>query len=100
MQEKTPFEVIKFYVGVGGKKLLKMKSNFYNGGTALHFAIGAFAKQKIIELLLTVGGLELLDITDGGGFRIIDYCDTAEREAIINSLTYLLRKTRSYLSET
>lgn len=39
----------------------------------------------------------MLDITDGGGFLIIGYCDTAEREAIINSLISI--KKNSKLSE-
>ncbi|GFH46346.1 hypothetical protein CTEN210_02820 [Chaetoceros tenuissimus] len=71
-----------------------MKSNFYGGGTALHVAVGSFAKQEIIELLLRVGGLELFDITDGGGFRVLDYCDAPEREVIVNSLVSIEKNSK------
>lgn len=71
-----------------------MKSNFYGGGTALHVAVGGFAKQEIVELLLRVGGPELFDITDGGGFRVLDYCDAPEREVIVNSLVSIEKNSK------
>lgn len=94
MLEETPLEVIKYYVNLGGKTSLKIKSDFYCGGTALHIAVGGFGKQEIIELLLKEGGLELLDITDGGGFRVLDYCDAPERETIVNCLVSIEKSSK------
>ncbi|GFH46374.1 hypothetical protein CTEN210_02848 [Chaetoceros tenuissimus] len=82
----TPIEVIQFYVDIGGKKLLLMQSDYHFGRSALHIAVSVYKTQEVIDILLRVGGLEILDITDYGGFQVIDYCDKAERELIINSL--------------
>lgn len=82
----TPLEVIQFYVDIGGKELLLMQSDYHFGRTAMHIAVSIHGTQEIIELFLKVGGLELWDITDNGGFQVIDYCDKAEREVFINSL--------------
>lgn len=82
----TPLEVIQFYVDIGGKELLLMQSKNHFGRTALHIAVGIHGRQDIIEHFLRVGGLELLDITDKGGFQVIDYCGKAEKEVIMNCL--------------
>ena len=86
MHKGTPLEVIQFYVDIGGKELVLMQSDYHYRRTAMHIAVGINGTQEIIELFLKVGGLELLDITDNGGFQVIDYCGKAEKEVIVNCL--------------
>ncbi|GFH46430.1 hypothetical protein CTEN210_02904 [Chaetoceros tenuissimus] len=96
MYHSTTFEIVKLLVDIGGKKLVNMQSNHpeHRKRTALHIHLGlswADSKpvklhRKIIELLMRVGGVELLEIEDEDGYRIVDYCLEHERNIIIKCL--------------
>ncbi|GFH57149.1 hypothetical protein CTEN210_13625 [Chaetoceros tenuissimus] len=90
----TTFEVVKLLVDIGGKDLVMMQSNDpkHRKRTALHIHLGLSRRrtvelnEQITELLLRIGGVELLDIEDEDGYRIVDYCSEHERNIIIKCL--------------
>ncbi|GFH46426.1 hypothetical protein CTEN210_02900 [Chaetoceros tenuissimus] len=90
MYECISFEVVKLLVDIGGKDLVMMQSARleHRKRTALHIhlGVGFWRHQKIIELLVRVGGVELLEIEDEDGYRIVDYCLEHERALIFNFL--------------
>ena len=80
MCSNTTFEVVKLLVDIGGKELVNMQSNrpADRERTALHIHLGVSlieskpveVNRKIIELLVRVGGVELLDTEDEDRYRI------------------------------
>ncbi|GFH48848.1 hypothetical protein CTEN210_05324 [Chaetoceros tenuissimus] len=96
MCRDTTFEVVKLLVDIGGKDLVMMQSNHpeHRRRTALHIHLGgcvccpkpAELKLQIMEFLLRVGGMELLEIEDEDGYRVVDYCLEHERKVIVKCL--------------
>lgn len=96
MCNETTFEVVKLLVDIGGKNIVNMQSNDpeHRKRTALHIFLGLGGPdskpveldRKIIELLVRTGGVELLELEDEDGYRIVDYCLEKERKIIIDCL--------------
>ena len=92
MYECISFEVVKLLVDIGGKDLVMMRSarSEHRKRTALHIHLGVGEwrhNEKIVELLIRIGGMELFEIKDEDGFRLVDYCVEVERAVMSNCLT-------------
>ncbi|GFH46431.1 hypothetical protein CTEN210_02905 [Chaetoceros tenuissimus] len=83
------FEVVKLLVDIGGKSLVNMQSNLpeHRKRTALQLALSVEANDsRILELLLKIGGVELLEKEDEDGYGTVDFCNEAQSEVILRVL--------------
>jgi hypothetical protein len=82
MFDAASFQVVKHLVDIGGKELVNMQSNLpeHRERTALQMALSveSIDSRRIVELLLKVGGVELLGIEDEDGYRTVDFCSKFE----------------------
>ncbi|GFH46371.1 hypothetical protein CTEN210_02845 [Chaetoceros tenuissimus] len=93
MAEKVPFDVIELLVSRGGRRLVNMQSDCKSdrGRTSLQLYLGQEEGHcpKIINLLLEVGGMELLEIEDKDGYSTRDISNETQRKIIIDYLKTL-----------
>ncbi|GFH51296.1 hypothetical protein CTEN210_07772 [Chaetoceros tenuissimus] len=94
MYYDTTFEVAKLLIDIGGKDLVMMQSDHpeHRKRTALLMNLSArptAPNRRVMDLFLKVGGLELLEIEDEDGYRVVDYCNEATRRMIITCLKAL-----------
>lgn len=90
---KVPFDVIELLVSSGGRKLVNMQSKrkIHRKRTSLQLYLEQEEGYcpKIINLLLEVGGLELLEIEDEDGYSVRDFSNEPQRKIIIDYLKTL-----------
>ncbi|GFH46340.1 hypothetical protein CTEN210_02814 [Chaetoceros tenuissimus] len=89
--EEVSFDVIELLVSSGGKKLVNMRSNCKSERkrTPLQIYLERGYCPKIINLLLEVGGLELLEIEDEDGYSARDFSNESQRKIIVDYLKTL-----------
>ncbi|GFH46353.1 hypothetical protein CTEN210_02827 [Chaetoceros tenuissimus] len=85
------FDAIELLVSSGGKRLVNMQSNCKSDRkrTPLQVYLHRGSCPKIINLLLEVGGLELLEIEDEDGYSVRDFSNKPQRKIIVDYLKTL-----------
>ncbi|GFH56890.1 zinc-binding protein A33-like [Chaetoceros tenuissimus] len=82
------FEVIELLISIGGKDLVNLPAtDKHRNRTSLHMYLGMGGYcSKTINLLLKVGGLDLLDMKDIEGHSFVEFSNKMQRKIIIDHL--------------